>query len=89
VDDLKAQPSVGSILHVGLPLVVNESKRVAGGLLISAERVDGHINGPCTGQIRPLAGCFSHLGRLGLSQDRVRSAARPYAVPPPGETVQC
>jgi hypothetical protein len=45
--DLKAQPPVGSTLHVGFPVVVTESKRVAGGgLLISAERVDGDVNGP-------------------------------------------
>jgi len=39
--ELNRQPALGAILDVGFPVVVTESKLVAGGgMLITAERID-------------------------------------------------
>lgn len=42
--ELEEQPPVGSTLDVGFPVIVTESRQVAGGgLLIAAERVDEEV----------------------------------------------
>jgi hypothetical protein len=42
--DMKTQPPVGATLDVGFPVIVTESRRVAGGgLLVVGERVDREV----------------------------------------------
>jgi len=55
--ELSTQPPVGAILDVGFPVVVTDSKQVAGGgMLITAERInDNHDRGGAS---------ETHQGRL-------------------------